>query len=385
MEMRKNMELTFGKKSVQKNNLQGARQNFLDILRIAATLAVVLLHTVTGIMDATDMSLYPLEKKVFLIVLDLITWCVPVFVLISGYLFLNPDRELSFGQMLTKYCRRILLALFWFGVPYAGLELVAGERGFRLGMLWESVLMVLRGKSWSHLWYLYMIFFLYLITPALKALLKKLPAGALYLILALLFTGSSLLPFFKKLFVLQWLPVLPDGCIYLFYYLCGYLFAVGKKDDRQDKESGRISRGRLQLCAEVLLILLFAGMVLSRLVGNYKVQMAYNYPFTVAVSLLLMWIFGERERKIRKKHRTPLQKTGALCFGVYLVHPVFANIYYKFLHITPLNFPWAEFLPGGVIPRIAVSLPLFFLMILLPAIITAWILYKIPLLRKYVL
>lgn len=376
------------KTGVQKKEIHRRRESFLDVLRIAATLAVVLLHTVTGIMDAADMNLYPLEKKVFLIALDLITWCVPIFVLISGYLFLNPDREIPFGQMLTKYCRRIALALLLFGVPYAVLELAAGERRFRIGMLWESVLMVLQGKTWSHMWYLYMIFFLYLIMPGLKALLKKLPKGALYLILALLFTGSSLLPFFKKLFALQWLPVLPDGCIYLFYYLCGYLFAAGNVEERggrRQKQPEWASRNRLRLCGAVLLLLLFGGMAASRIVGSYRVQMAYNYPFTVAASLLLMWLLGEGEDKIPEKNRTPLQKAGALCFGVYLVHPVFANIYYKFLCITPLNFPQGDFLQGGDIPRIAVSLPLFFLLILLPAVFTAWGLYKIPLLRKYVL
>ena len=66
------------------------RESFLDKLRAAATCAVVMLHTVTGVMDNTDMNLYPFEKKVFLVALDLICWCVPVFLIISGYLFLTP-------------------------------------------------------------------------------------------------------------------------------------------------------------------------------------------------------------------------------------------------------------------------------------------------------
>ena len=38
------------------------REAFLDRLRVMATLAVVMLHTATGVMDATDMSLYPLNN-----------------------------------------------------------------------------------------------------------------------------------------------------------------------------------------------------------------------------------------------------------------------------------------------------------------------------------
>ena len=53
------------------------REAFLDRLR-------VMLHTATGVMDATDMSLYPEENRVFLTVMDLVCWCVPVFLVLSG-------------------------------------------------------------------------------------------------------------------------------------------------------------------------------------------------------------------------------------------------------------------------------------------------------------
>lgn len=395
-------------KKTKNNKVKNLHHSFLDMLRIAATCAVVLLHTVTGVMDTTDMSVYPLEKTVFLAALDLITWCVPVFVLISGYLFLNPDREITFRQMLLKYCRRIVLALFLFGVPYACLELIAGERTFRLDMLREGVVMVLKGQSWSHMWYLYMILILYLITPGLKAVLKKCPKGVLYSAMALLLAGSSILPFVKKLFALENLRVLPDGGIYLFYYLCGYLFAVSdrkrsesisswkaderrRKDDRKcpeadmcrqegdcrrktgcgQKQSQAVS-GKWVMPAAALAAVLLAGMVFSRLIGNYSVQMAYNYPFTVVLALLLFYLASQMEEKCRGQEKF-LKNTGALCFTIYLVHPVFLNIFYKFLHVTPLDFP------------IGFSLPVFFAAVLALSVLTAWILRRIPGLARYVL
>lgn len=123
------------------------REAFLDKMRVAATCAVVLLHTVTGVMDTTDMGPYPAEQKVFLAAMDLICWCVPVFLMISGYLFLAPEKNIRFGDMLRKHCRRMMLALFLFGVPYACLEQMMTERCFRPGMAWEAVLMVLRGRA----------------------------------------------------------------------------------------------------------------------------------------------------------------------------------------------------------------------------------------------
>lgn len=337
------------------------RETFLDRLRVLATCAVVMLHTVTGVMDHTDMGAYPLEKKGFLVVLDLVCWCVPVFLLISGYLFLNPDRKLTFGKMLTKYCRRIVLALFGFGVPYACLEQIAVERCFRWDMVGKSFLMVLRGESWSHLWYLYLILILYLLTPVVRRLLAFLPGLVIYMLLAVLFIGSSLLPYLLKLTGLENIPVLPDWGIYFFYYICGGLF-----------------RHRMRRSSNLLFMaaILAAAMVISRLPGNYTVQMAYNYPFTVILSLLLFAGVNTAclaSDPVHRKSDIFWKQAAKLSFTVYLVHPLFLNIAYKFLHITPLSF------------FVGISLPFFWGTTLLLSVGTAWLLFKIPFLRRYIL
>lgn len=355
------------------------RQRFLDVLRVAATCAVVLMHTLTGAVDAVDISQYPTERLVYLVVMDLITWCVPVFILISGYLFLNPDRHITFIQMLKKYCRRIVLALFLFGVPYAVLELILVEKTFRIPMLGQGILMVLQGKSWSHMWYLYLIWVLYLITPALKWLLERVPRACVYGVMAVLFIGSSLLPFLNKLLGLS-LPVLPDGGIYFFYYICGYLLACSGKTIGERQTVSEVGKSvaekktdRVGAVEVILIVVVLIGMVVSRTMGNFSLQMAYNYPFTVLISILAFDVAKRCKRNLGEKAAAAWQGVGALSFTIYLVHPVFVNVLYKFLHISLLDFP------------IGISLPLFFVVILLLAAMTAWILCKIPVLKKYVL
>lgn len=372
------------------------REAFLDRLRVAATGAVVLLHTVTGIMDTTDMGAMPFKRRFFLIVLDLVCWCVPVFVMISGYLFLNPEREVSFRQMVTKYCRRIVLALFLFGVPYACLEQMAIQRTLRPAMLLKSIFMVMSGQSWSHLWYLYLVLLLYLLTPALKKLLHALPLSAVYALEAVLLLGSSILPFLKKLLGLEGMRVLPDGGIYFFYYICGYLFCrlragqsggqCAKQDGRGQEACGGEQQGQAAVRRTVDsmdgaswlqagVVLLVAGMALSRVSGSYTVQMAYNYPFTVVLSLLLFAV-GEKRQRREDTGQTNTgwwQKAGSLCFAVYLIHPVFLNVYYKLFGISPLDF------------NVLLSLPLFFMGVLLPSLLAAWLLRRIPFLCKWVL
>ncbi len=356
------------------NGLSGPRKQFLDVLRVLATCAVVLMHVLTGATDVTDASIVPEYRSLLLSVMDLVTWCVPIFLLISGYLFLNPERTLTYPVMIKKYCRRIALAILLFGVPYAASELVVAERTFRIRMIPEALKMTLMGHTWSHMWYLYLILFLYLITPLLKKVLRVLPVWGVVAMMAVIFLGSSVAPFLNKVLDVNSIPVLPDGGVYFLYYLCGYFFAVREVC---------VDKGRnVWLTAAVAVLAL--GMILSRTLAGFSIQMAYNYPFTVLLAVLL---FAAGWNGSIKKHRIPWQEAGALSFAVYLVHPVYVNLLYKFVKITPftvLEQCGVQSVAAGQTVLILL-LAAFCLVVLALATATAWMLRKIPVLRKYVL
>lgn len=356
------------------NGLSGPRKQFLDVLRVLATCAVVLMHVLTGAIDVTDTSIVPEYRSLLLSVMDLVTWCVPIFLLISGYLFLNPKRTLTYPVMIKKYCRRIALAILLFGVPYAASELVVAERTFRIRMIPEALKMTLMGHTWSHMWYLYLIFFLYLVTPLLKKVLRVLPVWGVAAVMAVIFLGSSVAPFLNKVLDVNSIPVLPDGGVYFLYYLCGYFFAVREVC---------VDKGRnVWLTAAVAVLAL--GMILSRTLAGFSIQMAYNYPFTVLLAVLL---FAAGWNGSIKKYRIPWQEAGALSFAVYLVHPVYVNLLYKFVKITPftvLEQCGVQSVAAGQAVLILL-LAAFCLVVLALATATAWVLRKIPVLRKYVL
>ena len=95
--------------------------------------------------------------------------------------------------------------------------------------------------------------------------------------MAVIFLGSSVAPFLNKVLDVNSIPVLPDGGVYFLYYLCGYFFAV--------REVG-VDKGRnVWLTAAVAVLAL--GMILSRTLAGFSIQMAYNYPFTVLLAVLL--------------------------------------------------------------------------------------------------
>lgn len=400
------------------NGLSGPRKQFLDVLRVLATCAVVLMHVLTGATDVTDASIVPEYRSLLLSVMDLVTWCVPIFLLISGYLFLNPERTLTYPVMIKKYCRRIALAILLFGIPYAASELVVAERTFRVMMIPEALKMTLTGHTWSHMWYLYLILFLYLITPLLKKVLRVLPVWGVAAVMAVIFLGSSVAPFLNKVLDVNSIPVLPDGGVYFLYYLCGYLFAVrevcvdkGRNAGGQMVESGsgRSAGENTEWCGETqnvesrawnvwltaAVAVLALGMILSRTLAGFSIQMAYNYPFTVLLAVLLFaagWNGGGdgaalAAREKDRIHRISWQEAGALSFAVYLVHPVYVNLLYKFVKITPftvLEQCGVQSVAAGQAVLILL-LAAFCLVVLALATATAWVLRKIPVLRKYVL
>ena len=400
------------------NGLSGPRKQFLDVLRVLATCAVVLMHVLTGAIDVTDTSIVPEYRSLLLSVMDLVTWCVPIFLLISGYLFLNPERTLTYPVMIKKYCRRIALAILLFGVPYAASELVVTERTFRIRMIPEALKMTLTGHTWSHMWYLYLILFLYLITPLLKKVLRVLPVWGVAAVMAVIFLGSSVAPFLNKVLDVNSIPVLPDGGVYFLYYLCGYFFALrevcvdkGRNAGSQmvepgsgrragdntecDGETQNVESRAWNVWLKAAVAVLAMGMILSRTLAGFSIQMAYNYPFTVLLAVLLFaagWNGGGdgaalAAREKDRIHRIPWQEAGALSFAVYLVHPVYVNLLYKFVKITPftvLEQCGVQSVAAGQAVLILLLVAIC-LVVLALATATAWVLRKIPVLRKYVL
>lgn len=353
---------------------QTDRQVFLDVLRVTATIAVVMMHTVSGVLYGYfDMNGYERRIKAFRAIIDATSWSVPIFLIVSGYLLLNPKKRITWKDTFLKYCRRIILVLILFGIPYAVLELVGYLHTFEWWMIPRGIKNTAMGRSWSHMWYCYLILILYLVTPLLKWILQKVPKAAVYAVMAILALGVSILPYIEVLFVWPRFLAIPDQGIYLFYFLCGYLWSV--TEHRPNKKEGIA-------CLSLFFVILLLEMG-SRFVEGYELDMAYGYPPTLLAALLLFhacWTFQKlaaQRSKAEAGTSAFLLKVVAfmnpLCFGIYLIHPAFLNLFYKILKISIMNF------------RFYWGTPLFFCIAFFGAAFSTWVLRLIPPMRKYVL
>ena len=202
----------------------GRSTAFLDVLRWGATAMVVMLHVVSGVTAILSAEMTSGQRAVYYTIKALMTAGVPVFLMISGALLLNPEKQIPVRKILTHYVRRILLALLIFGTVFAVIELYVTERNFSPAIIGKGFLNTLSGKSWAHMWYLYELVGLYLATPLLRTVIRYGEKQLLQYSLILGFLFSSFIPFIEQLSGFNLGFTFPFSGIYLFYYVSGYYF-----------------------------------------------------------------------------------------------------------------------------------------------------------------
>jgi surface polysaccharide O-acyltransferase-like enzyme len=132
--------------------LEKAETGYLNVLRVFACIAVIIFHVFANIVNSFGASLTELEKYISIIVINMWLWHVPSFVMISGVIFLNKDKELTIHTLLKKYVLRIILALCIFGIPFAYMEILFNAQyQFNITQIGRSILHVFEGKLWDHM------------------------------------------------------------------------------------------------------------------------------------------------------------------------------------------------------------------------------------------
>lgn len=326
------------------------RINYLNSLRLLATLSVVFLHTSAGLLDVRDITDF--DTKFWLSCYKFtMQFGVPVFIMISGALFLNPAKEVGFGLFWRKYVKRIALALLVFGLPMCLIETYFSKSG---GVI-NGVIHFVTGRSWAHMWYLYMLIGLYLITPIIKPFVVKASDKDWLTALGLLFALSSLFPTLNA-----WGAGLTSYMIfstpYLFTYLLGYWLCW--------KAPQKIYGNKILLTT---VIILCTGIIIAKCYYGSDVY-GYATPVVICLASALFLLF-----KSLNVNWKPANKLSPYCFGIYLVHTIFINFAYKFLNIDEeLVVPIHHFIA-------------FFLLFTLLSLFSTYILMKIPFMKKHVL
>lgn len=161
---------------------QPSRRTYLDFLRFISIIAVIIVHITA---PRTSMEIGSSRWIVLSVYGNLINWAVPVFVMISGSLFLAPEKDISLQNIFKKNILRMIIAFIFWSALYAVFDTYiynpTAVHKNALGLVVRFLL------GHSHLWFLYMIVGLYLLVPLLRKISADWDMVRYFLVLCLVF------------------------------------------------------------------------------------------------------------------------------------------------------------------------------------------------------
>jgi surface polysaccharide O-acyltransferase-like enzyme len=124
--------------------------------------------------------------------------CVPLFVILSGALLLQPSKiDEPIRVFLKKRFNRIGLAFMFWSVVYLLWAFMVSETPLTFSNVVEGTLYSLFSGSYYHFWFLYLIAGLYLLTPILRKLVSVSDPKLLKYSILLWFVDVAVVPFIQ--------------------------------------------------------------------------------------------------------------------------------------------------------------------------------------------
>ncbi len=346
--------------------VNSGRTAYFDYLRVAASFAVVLLHVAGQNWSSTDINTF--EWSVFNIYDGSVRWGVPVFVMISGALFLNKTLDLK--VIFRKYIlKMIVVFLFWSTLFALWDYYIIGS----ITTINSLIKRIIVGRL--HLWFIPMIIGMYMIIPFLNRIIRDRDTTTYFLLLSFLF--NYLFP--ETIEVIKLFSTGISGTLstglgkldlnlplgFSGYYVLGYVLNTCELSKRQLK--GIYIAGIFGLFMTIALTAYasFRTQEHIHFYGNHTVN-----TLSVAVSVFLLAKQIWPKNPSSPKRQTILMRLSKNSFGVYLVHIFIIDIL-KIYGITTLSF------------NPIMSVPVISLFVFLISNLISSVLNKIPFLRRW--
>lgn len=301
---------------------------YADILRIVAMFAVIVLH-----LASDPWTTYPVKSETWFtlnIINSLVRWCVPVFVMISGMFFLSPKKEMPLKKLYGKYILRILAALIFWGIILQIWDYITDEVPFTANNILQIIYKVIFGIPYYHLWYLYVIVGLYIITPPLRVFTANCTRRQLEYLLLLLFVFGLAEPLVNNLlsatnFAYSF-STIPELSGYAGYYIAGYYFSTYEVNKKIRKI---VYIGFPTSILLTIVITYFYSLHIGKADELVYDNLLANTAFpTIAIFIGIKKLF--ENRNLSERNRARISKISINTFGIYLIHVVFLNLLAKY-------------------------------------------------------
>lgn len=335
-----------------------------DILRIIAAFAVVWLHTCAQ----RFYTCYPsIEWDIRNLYDSMVRWAVPIFVMISGALFLDSNRKINIKKLYTKSITRIIVIFFLWSIIYEVYSAYVVHTSTSL------IIDIIKGPF--HFWFFKMLIGLYISVPILRAIVsnQKLEIYFICLSVVTAFLPQMFFPIighisdnvrqsaqnYYESFGIQ----IASG--YLGYFVLGHYL------------SNLVVKDSIKKVLYILGVLSFVSVfVLTYIVSKYigtPCTFFYDYInlFTLFEALaLFLFIKGWH---IYPKYNTLIVGASKLSLGIYIIHPLVMSILYNLWKLDSSSLNPVYFIP------------IFAFIVFIISSFLTWGLIKIPIIKKIVM
>lgn len=294
------------------NNTEIKRTVYFDYLRVFATLAVMILHISATNWRTTDVN--GLAWQTFNFFDSIVRWGVPVFVMISGSLFLN--REIPLKKIYSKYILRLAVAFAVWSIIYAL---------FIDGSITNKISAILQGHY--HMWFILMIICIYACIPFIKSIISNDARGKYFLLLSFIF--AFVIPELLMLLndsgygMLKKLAAIINKDVnnmemhmvlgYVSYFILGYYL---NKTELKKKQRTAIYLLGLGGFAFTIIMDSLLALKLQTNFGNYY----NNFTVNVMFEAIAVFTFFKYKDYNNKRLNDFIGKLSKYSFGAYLIH-----------------------------------------------------------------
>lgn len=320
-------------------------------IRIFACFAIVVLHTLFASNAYYDGLITGTEKLVTQTAENMLMWAVPCFLMITGALLLDENKNLT-GEKIFKYTRRMVISLLVFTLLFQILDYATGfQKTLFTGWLYR----LFTGQSWAHMWYLYLMIGLYLMIPFYKMVADHATDRQMWGLIGSIVLFVSLLPL-SRIFGLEPGFYIPTTMIYPAYLFLGHMF--------RKKSLGKVESWMLFLIPSVIIIMLstYCSAVLGQM-SDETFQILFGYG-SIPVVLQTAGIYNLL-MNIDVKERSRVNTLNDCSFGIYLIHMIFVTASMKWFGFNPYRYNFLIFIGMALVFFVA-------------AFIITYILRKIP-------
>lgn len=316
---------------------------WIELLRIVSIFAIVILHVASkGVFDNLKINT---AGWIWLNAFHSLTkFGVCCFIMISGALFLNLDKKITIRDIFQKYIKRIVMIFLTWSSVYTvfsmAVKVLIRKQQFSISDILSNFL-----NGYVHLWFLYMIVGLYLLTPILRKIVEDKQITEYFIVLCGIF-----------FFLPNMLCIFPNVQIFVenilrnkmyFYFGMGYIayYVIGNYLYKYEiSNKVRNSIYVLGICSSIYTVAVSTWY--SRKVGEVSVAPYLNTTLNIAIissAVFLLFKYQIGKSEFLHKHSKKICCLGSCTLGIYVIHVALVEIFstkviylfnYRFLYLT---------------------------------------------------